>query len=353
MVDSAPLASIRGCHAAIQKSQNVSLLTGYDGWSIATTLGLSDALLEAGCLEQTLPYIEELLVKHGKELDRRMQTSSQPSKDISQIAEQSVSGTPDVLVDGPRLSALWKPPGWTVTILNQEVKDGGEISGPECPLQDWVAARYGQQHPIAADATFGHGLVHRLDRETSGPLVFAKDYQTYLLAKLQFVVRRVSKSYVCLCHGFLQRKHTLLDLPLRSFVIRGQSYIASRSLVAADGKPAKTKVVAVAHARCKENTAVSLVQVRLMTGRTHQIRAHIGHLGHPLVGDAAYGGGALPSWLPRMFLHSYSITMCVEDERLHVLTSLPPDLLQALQGLEASGGSSLSIVRCWQSSSGY
>ncbi|CAE8613466.1 unnamed protein product, partial [Polarella glacialis] len=246
---------------------------------------------------------------------------------------------PFVLAAQPGVCVLWKPAGWTVTVGSQDRLHGpgrpnseeedeascenlDRLSGK--PLQRWVDSNLGKNFAICRDKHFMHGIVHRLDRDTSGMIACATSYRGFFAAQLEFITRRTIKEYVCLCSGHLLRpdcelhapedKPWTIKAPLRAVVESNLGSSSLRSVVdTVSGQSALTEVLAVTHLRWLEGSGrapVSLVEVRLHTGRLHQIRAHLSHLGHPLIGDAAYGGPAATSiTCPRIFLHSHRLAL--------------------------------------------
>lgn len=127
------------------------------------------------------------------------------------------------------------------------------------------------------------GLVHRLDKDTSGLLVVAKDQMALAFLQRELKERRIKRQYTAICWGQLDPGHGIVDLPIgRSERDRKKMVVNPRV-----GREATT------HYEVKENFGLAdLISLRLETGRTHQIRVHLSHLGHPLVGDPAYGGRA-------------------------------------------------------------
>lgn len=175
------------------------------------------------------------------------------------------------------------------------------------------------------------GIVHRLDKDTSGLLVVAKTAtaQTALVRQLQ--ARSVGREYLALVHGQLTLPG-VVDAPI------GRHPTArTRMAVVARGKPATTHYWPVEH-----HAGWSLVRCRLDTGRTHQIRVHLSSIGHPLIGDSVYrarrSGAALPEAamrFARQALHAARLRL-VHPERGQILqweSPLPPDLEQLLQQL--------------------
>jgi len=227
---------------------------------------------------------------------------------------------------------LWKPPGWIVA------EDAG--AGGACSLGAWVSQRFGPQHPIALDGEEQYGLVHRLDKDTSGAVLLALDYRRFYAAQLQFVIRKVQKRYVCLCHGRVPAVRRSLEAPLR--VLRHSAPL--RSVVALGGAPSCTEICAVGHLLGPQGGFFSLVEVLLHTGRTHQIRAHLANDGHPLVADSLYGG-TVTRWCERTFLHAHRLA--VDEIAVDISCSLPGDLQDALWALEAADARSRAMLAWW------
>lgn len=138
------------------------------------------------------------------------------------------------------------------------------------------------------------GVVHRLDRHTTGAIVCAKcDVAHWRLAK-EFEARRTRKRYLALVHGLVEPATELIDLPLGKHPTVRERYAVRWD---ESGKPSKTVVHVIEHypdpRRPARKDDLSLVELDLLTGRTHQIRVHLSHRGWPIVGDALYGGRAL------------------------------------------------------------
>lgn len=158
---------------------------------------------------------------------------------------------------------------------------------------------------------------HRLDRNTTGLLLIAKHPEVqYQMAKQNTLTRE----YLALIDGMLTPTEGTVDAP----IARALPSIILRC-VSPNGKPART------HYRMEwTNTRQSLLRLRLETGRTHQIRVHLAHLGHPLLGDDLYGGST--DLIPRHALHSVRLTLTHPrtGERLSVESLLPEDMARIL-----------------------
>lgn len=175
------------------------------------------------------------------------------------------------------------------------------------------------------------GIVHRLDKDTSGLLVVAKtpSSQTSLVRQLQ--ARTVGREYLALVHGEIASAGTV-DAP-----IGRHPTLRTRMAVVARGKPAATHYRPVEH-----HARWSFVECRLQTGRTHQIRVHLSSIGHPLIGDPVYrprrAPAALPRFaaeFPRQALHAARLALLHPEsaESLHWESPLPADLRQLLEAL--------------------
>lgn len=180
------------------------------------------------------------------------------------------------------------------------------------------------------------GIVHRLDRGTSGLLVAAKHDAAHLELSRQFHDREVEKEYVALVWGLLHAGRRI-DLPI------GRDP-ASRHKMSARARRARSAVTRIT--RADDLGAVSLVRVAIATGRTHQIRVHLSAIGHPVVGDRTYGGVRrhLPASLraaaslERPFLHAARLALRhpADGRRIEFDSPLPADLQQVLDALVAA-----------------
>ena len=180
------------------------------------------------------------------------------------------------------------------------------------------------------------GIVHRLDRGTSGLMVVAKNDRAHQELSRQFHDREVEKEYVALVWGVVHAGRRI-DAPIG----RDPNDRQKMSTRARRAREAVTRVTFARHL-----AGVSLLKVAIATGRTHQIRVHLNAIGHPIVGDAVYGGvhrrvpGNLRPVmrLERPFLHSarLSFTHPVDGRKVHFESPLPPDLQTVLDDLVAA-----------------
>jgi 23S rRNA pseudouridine1911/1915/1917 synthase len=253
--------------------------------ALATALPLSRrkarALLAAGGVRRN----GELLRVQGKQLALGDVLDVEPPADadvaaLRGAAEAAVPASVSLLLDDGWLLAVDKPSG----VLSQpaEQRAAGELAMDELLLlrRAWESGR----RPFVR-------LVHRLDRVTSGVLLFAaREAATAPLARA-WREGRVERGYLALVEGEVPWESREVDAP----IARDPSS-AWRFVVAPHGDPAVTSVVRRASAR-----GVTLVQCRLQTGRTHQVRVHLAHVGFPVLGDRLYGG---TGDAPRPMLHA-------------------------------------------------
>ena len=171
------------------------------------------------------------------------------------------------------------------------------------------------------------GIVHRLDKDTSGLIIVAKHDAAHLSLARQLKERKVEKTYLALVEGRVEPTQGVIDGPLgRHPRHRKKMAVVER------GREARTR-----YRLLREVDGRSLVEVRPETGRTHQIRVHLASIGHPVVGDALYGrgGAAVPS-LRRQFLHAQRLAFRHPrtGDRLELEAPLAEDLREALAELE-------------------
>ena len=169
------------------------------------------------------------------------------------------------------------------------------------------------------------GIVHRLDKHTSGCLVVAKNDRAHLELGRQFAMRTVEKIYLALVAGRLRKSAGTIEAAIgRHRVHRTKMAIAREG-----GREARTDFRVLRH-----GASASLIECRLHSGRTHQIRVHLQHLGHPVLGDKVYGGRRAGNY-PRQMLHSWKLTFDHPrtKARMHFEAPLPGDFEEALRGL--------------------
>jgi len=244
------------------------------------------------------------------------------------------------------LFVVFKPPGWTVSLGNDGDFLGASSESPSVPeergMQEWVRQGVGKGRPIVVDRGFSCGFLHRLDKDTSGALLWAACYSAYYKAALMFAQRRVLKEYVCVCHGHFPLAPWNIEEPLQDWGERAE--VTGRSICSPWGRPARTEVLLVGHLLGPQGMRTSIVELRIHTGRKHQIRAHLSTVGHPLLGDGLYGGPLL-SWCSRMFLHACRLGIDDGSEGVRFEVCLPRDLRSVLGLMHASDTVARTLAR--------
>jgi 23S rRNA pseudouridine1911/1915/1917 synthase len=171
------------------------------------------------------------------------------------------------------------------------------------------------------------GIVHRLDKETSGCLVVAKNDATHRDLSRQFAARTMTKIYLALVAGTLRKTSGVIDKAIaRHPVHRQRMSIAQRQ-----GRSAKTEYRVIRSGNDK-----SLVECILHSGRTHQIRVHLHHLGHPVLGDKLYGGKRAGDF-SRQMLHAWKLAFRHprSGDDLSFEAPLPPDFAEAMRQIQS------------------
>jgi 23S rRNA pseudouridine1911/1915/1917 synthase len=184
--------------------------------------------------------------------------------------------------------------------------------------------------PLGSIAGVGRpGIVHRLDKDTSGLLLVAKTDLAQASLMQQFGQRRVEKEYVALVRGAPPASRGRIEAP-----VGRHPRDRSRMAVVAGGRDAVTE-----YERIGGRGGMTLVVLRPVTGRTHQIRAHLAYLGLPIVGDHRYGGGGGPGGLRRQFLHAARLRLRrpLDGARLEAWSELPDDLRHSLDAAGIPG----------------
>jgi 23S rRNA pseudouridine1911/1915/1917 synthase len=171
------------------------------------------------------------------------------------------------------------------------------------------------------------GLVHRLDKDTSGLIVVAKTEESRLHLLRLWQRREVLKQYSALVIGSFPEETATVDAP-----IGRDPNNRKRMAVVASGRPAVSRLQVMAR-----YPAFTLLEVTIETGRTHQIRVHCAFTGHPVAGDALYGGATSDLDLNRQFLHARRLRFRLPSgSDLELESPLPPDLQSVLNDLEAA-----------------
>ncbi len=259
-----------------------------------------------------------------------------------------------IIFEDDSLLVINKPAGWVVN---------RSPSYDDKTVQDWMeesrisrsGRSVGSEKTISDENPYGTpqeifdergGIVHRLDKETSGVLILAKTPEVLVELLRQFREREVTKTYEALVHGKLQPDTGIIRLPMNR-----SDHDYKKFEVSADGRLSETHYQVLEHfpgnprgiSEKKGKSYQGFTHIMLMpkTGRTHQIRVHMAALKHPIVGDGTYSGRKRivldKEWCPRQFLHAKSIEFVhpVSKEMKHFDAPLADDLTIALGYLSA------------------
>ncbi len=275
--------------------------------------------------------------------------------DLSRSRAATLIATGGVLVDGRRQRASFKAEGGSEVVVELPEVSERTVEGEDIPLSvvfeddellvvekpagmvvhpapgNWtgtlVNALRGRGQSLADGASEERaGLIHRLDKDTSGLIVVAKTDRTLRVLGKAITERRVARRYAVLSWGHIERDLLSVDRP-----IARDPNDRKRMAVASAGRAARTDFYRLARfEQC------DLLRAHLHSGRTHQIRVHLASVGHPVVGDDTYGGGAARRLMglppKRQFLHAAWLVFRhpVTGELLDFRSKLPEDLKQSL-----------------------
>ncbi|MDQ6887912.1 MAG: RluA family pseudouridine synthase [Gemmatimonadota bacterium] len=280
--------------------------------------------------------------------------------DISRTQAATLISTGHVLVGGRRERASYRPVLGDRIVVTIPPVPGREVAAERIPLDvvfeddevlvvnkhagmvvhpapgNWSGtlanALKGRGGALSAEAGSGReGIVHRLDKHTSGLLLVAKTDRAHRRLAAAMAARRIVRRYAALCWGHLDGDRLTVDRP-----IARDPRDRKRMAIVSTGRAAKTDFLRLARLE-----SADLLRAHLHTGRTHQIRVHLAAVGHPVVGDDTYGGGggrrlmALPP--ERHFLHAAWLRFPhpVTDEIVDLRSALPDDLTRSLAAAAA------------------
>lgn len=191
------------------------------------------------------------------------------------------------------------------------VKPAGILShskgsyNPEATVDSWLRQKIANLEGERA------GIVHRLDRATSGVMICAKTVEASVWLQKQFSQRKVKKTYIAIVQGSLATEHALIDMPIERNPKKPQTF-----RVGSNGKTAQTEYEVL-----QTNGKYSLLELKPTTGRTHQLRVHLHHIGHPIVGDTLYEGKVAD----RMYLHAQRLELTLPNRKRQSFDAPLPD----------------------------
>ncbi|NLA59050.1 MAG: RluA family pseudouridine synthase [Firmicutes bacterium] len=267
-------------------------------------------------IDEGLVLVNGRLVKAGYSITAgdRVRVEIPPPQPLEILPE---SLPLDILYEDQDIIVINKPPGMVVhpaagnyqgTLVNALLAHCRDLSGIGGKLRP--------------------GIVHRLDRDTSGVLVAVKNDHAHKSLASQLKMRTVERWYLALAKGDFKVDQGVIDAPIGRHPVKRK-----QMAVVASGRPARTwYYVRERFDQC------TLVECRLETGRTHQIRVHLAHIHHPLVGDEVYGGRQNHLGMTRQALHAYHLGFRHPrtGEPLSFSAPLPPDMAAVIDRLRSS-----------------
>lgn len=233
-----------------------------------------------------------------------------------------IKAFPSIVYEDNNLLVLNKPSGLITHPKN--------ISDARDSVTGWLIEKYpniknvGEPFIASGKEVPRAGVVHRLDKDTSGLLITAKNNESFFYLKNLFQERKIKKHYLALVNGRPKESKGTISDPLGRIGLKRTTRIIGKKLI--DQKDAVTEYQTV-----KNFTNHTLLEVSPRTGRTHQIRVHLNSIGTPVAGDNVYGfKKSTPSGdFERLFLHAYKLEFVTPDGKKLVLETDLPDELQA------------------------
>lgn len=230
---------------------------------------------------------------------------------------------PTIIFEDSSLLVLNKPPHW-ITNSADTTKDVPVV-------QRWLNET--QTYELIGNEEFRSGIVHRLDKETSGVLLVAKTQQSFESLQLQFKERKTKKEYVALSHGIMKVKKGTVKAAIGRL-----PWNRERFGLVPGGRESETSYEVIGEYQ-KGSDPLTYVHLFPKTGRTHQLRVHLKYLGHPIVSDTFYGGRKTArrdrEWCERLFLHAKVIYFAhpVTGKETRMEAPLATDLQAVLDSL--------------------
>jgi 23S rRNA pseudouridine1911/1915/1917 synthase len=254
---------------------------------------------------------------------------------VSQAGQADESLNIEVLFCDQELIAINKPAGIVVH---------PSAGHPDATVANIMSVRFPELAAMTEpDGLLRAGIVHRLDKQTSGVMVVARNSFARMALSRQFKERKVSKVYLAIALGIIRRESFTVNYPLgRHPVERKRMSIRSST-----PRDAETEF-RVLHRFTDKNHPTTLVWARPLTGRTHQIRVHLAASGHPCLGDTLYGGKTCPEWSREgQALHALALTITHprSGEKLEFVAPLPGDMAHFIERRGLAFDS--STVRQW------
>ena len=258
---------------------------------------------------------KEVKASYKTKIDDEISVEEEKPKEI-EIKAQNIPIP--ILYEDNDIIVVNKPKGMVVHPANGNL-DGTLVNAVMAICKDSLSGIGGEIRP---------GIVHRLDKDTSGVIIVAKNDKSHINLSEQIKNHQVEKTYIALVRGIVKENQATIDMPIsRSTKDR------KKMAVNKNGKRAVTHFIVLKRFP-KDNC--TLLQVKIETGRTHQIRVHMAEIGHPLIGDTVYSSGKNPWGIEGQCLHAKSLKFKhpITEKEMYIEAPLPEYFLNLINKLE-------------------
>ncbi len=246
---------------------------------------------------------------------------------------------PIILFENDEVVAIDKPAG---VVVHPDGRGKGET------LIDWILATYPSIRNVGEPLKLTNGsivdrpgIVHRLDKDTSGVLLIAKTQDSYLFLKRQFLKHEIKKRYHAFVYGSLKDVRGTIDRPIGRSANDFRKKSAAREL-GEDARPATTRWYTL-----WSGEGATFIEAQPITGRTHQIRVHFHAIGHPVLCDPLYATGRKPMYgMKRLALHARSVMFRAPGgAEYEVIAPYPADFVEAIRLFKEAGAKEAPLLR--------
>lgn len=263
------------------------------------------------------------ILKEGDEIN--MRTILEKEEKISDIIFPNAKIKIKIIEDNKNFLVIDKPAG---------IQVHPDAHEKENTIVNWLVAEYPEIkniHDKSREAELRPGIVHRLDKDTSGVMVVAKNQKTFDALKKLFQTRKIKKTYLAIVYGILKDKTGAIEASL------AKSADYKKQTIASSKTKTKIRTAFTGYSVLKEFESYSLVEAYLKTGRTHQIRIHLWSIGHPVVGDGLYkrrNNITLKGAPERQLLHAQKLSFRLRGKDYSFEAKMPKDMRDFLKGLK-------------------
>ena len=272
-------------------------------------------------------YLKQILHYSGRKIQKitRLKGIRLNGKPVFLQKKIKPSDTLQVLILEDKTDGIIPEPGPIDILYEDEYllvlnKPAGQLVHPAGRTTSGTLSNYLAYHLQQLGCVSAVHPLHRLDRDTSGCILFARDAYSQFLLEQQLKTGIIARTYQALVQGIVNPPSGTIEAP-----IGPHPTLPNRRSICPQGDPAVTN-----YQTLRTFSNVSLLELSLETGRTHQIRLHMTHINHPLIGDGMYG--VRVPWMKRQALHAISLTFhhLKDDRKITVQAPLPDDFTRAL-----------------------